>query len=323
MRTYHIKFCERKKIFFGISLAVIAIGIIFNFIFGTSLDIQFTGGAVIRYSYTGSVQQGEVESIVKDATGKDVTVRIHEDMSTVDDPTQANNSVSISFAGTDSISLEEQRSIAAALDEQYPDAHFEVVESSSVNPTMGKNFLLKCAMAVLIAFVLLLVYVGFRFRKIGGLAAGAMAIVALLHDVLIVYFVFVVFRMPINDSFMAVVLTILGYSLNNTIIIYDRIRENRRLMGPKTPYAELVNASINQTLTRSIYTSLTTFVAIAAVFVVGSIYGLTSVTTFALPMMVGIVAGCYSSVCIAGPLYVAWEEHKEKKRNVAAPAESK
>lgn len=77
------------------------------------------------------------------------------------------------------------------------------------------------------------------------------------------------------------------------------------------------------TLTRSIYTSLTTFVAIAAVFVVGSIYGLTSVTTFALPMMVGIVAGCYSSVCIAGPLYVAWEEHREKKRNAAAPVESK
>lgn len=165
MRTYHIKFCERKKIFFGISLAIIAIGIIFNFIFGTSLDIQFTGGAVIRYSYSGSIQQGEVENIVKDASGKDVTVRIHEDMSTVDDPTQANNSVSISFAGTDSISLEEQQSIASALDEQYPDAHFEVVESSSVNPTMGKNFLLKCAMAVLIAFILLLVYVGFRFRK--------------------------------------------------------------------------------------------------------------------------------------------------------------
>ena len=112
MRTYHIKFCERKKIFFGISLTIIAIGIIFNFIFGTSLDIQFTGGAVIRYSYSGSIQQGEVENIVKDASGKDVTVRIHEDMSTVDDPTQANNSVSISFAGTDSISLEEQQSIA-------------------------------------------------------------------------------------------------------------------------------------------------------------------------------------------------------------------
>lgn len=313
MRTFHIKFCEKKKIFFGISLAVLAIGLICNIFLGTKLDIQFTGGAVIRYSYNGSIQQEDVEKIVKDASGKDVSVRIHEDMATVNDPTQANNSVSISFAGTDSISLDQQQSIATALDEKYPDANFEVVESNSVNPTMGKSFLLKCAIAVLIAFVLLLVYVGFRFKKIGGITAGVMSIVALLHDVLIVYFVFVIFGMSINDSFMAVVLTILGYSLNNTIIIYDRIRENRRLMGPKTSYADLVDTSINQTLTRSIYTSLTTFVAIAAVFVVGSVYGLTSVTTFALPMMVGIVAGCYSSVCIAGPLYVAWEERKEKK----------
>ena len=319
MRTFHIKFCEKKKIFFGISLAILVIGVICNIFLGTKLDIQFTGGAVIRYSYNGTIQQEDVEQIVKDASGKDVSVRIHEDMSTVNDPTQANNSVSISFAGTDSISLDQQQSIATALDEKYPDANFEVVESNSVNPTMGQSFLLKCAIAVLIAFVLLLIYVGFRFRKIGGVTAGLMSIVALLHDVLIVYFVFVAFQMPINDSFMAVVLTILGYSLNNTIIIYDRIRENRRLMGPKTSYADLVDTSINQTLTRSIYTSLTTFVAIAAVFVVGSIYGLTSVTTFALPMMVGIVAGCYSSVCIAGPLYVAWEERKEKK---SAPAAS-
>lgn len=322
MKTFHIKFCEKKKIFFGISLAVLAIGLIFNIFFGTKLDIQFTGGAVIKYSYAGSVKQEDVEKIVKDATNKEVSVRVHEDMSTVNDPTQAKNSVSISFAGTDAISLEQQQSIATALDEKYPDAKFEVIESSSVNPTMGKSFLLKCAIAILIAFILLVVYVGFRFKKIGGVTAGIMSIVALLHDVLIVYFVFVIFQMPINDSFMAVVLTILGYSLNNTIIIYDRIRENRRLMGPKASYADLVDTSINQTLTRSIYTSLSTFVVIASVFVVGSVFGLTSVTTFALPMMVGIVAGCYSSVCIAGPLYVTWQEHKEKKR-VQAPAESK
>ncbi|WP_195983488.1 protein translocase subunit SecF [Clostridium sp. D33t1_170424_F3] len=323
MKTFNFQFCEKKKLFFGISLAVLAIGLIFNIIFGAQLDIQFSGGAVIKYSYSGSIAQEDVEKIVKDASGKDVSVRIHEDMSTVNDPTVANNSVSISFAGTDSISLEQQQAIAAALDEKHPDSNFEVIESSSVNPTMGRSFLLKCAIAILIAFVLLIVYVGFRFKKIGGVTAGIMAIIALLHDVLIVYFTFVVFRMPINDSFMAVVLTILGYSLNNTIIIYDRIRENRRLMGPKATYAQLVDTSINQTLTRSIFTSLSTFIAIAAVFVVGTIYGLSSVTTFALPMMVGVVVGCYSSIFIAGPLYVAWHDHKDKKRESAQAAETK
>ena len=118
--------------------------------------------------------------------------------------------------------------------------------------------------------------------------------------------------MPINDNFIAVILTILGYSLNNTIIIYDRIRENRRTLGPKAKTSDLVNLSINQTLTRSIYTSLCTFVAIACVYVVGMAYGLSSVTTFALPMMVGVLVGCYSSVCITGPLYVMWRNHKDK-----------
>lgn len=138
------------------------------------------------------------------------------------------------------------------------------------------------------------------------MAAGTMAIIALLHDVAMVYFTFVIFQYPINDNFIAVVLTILGYSLNDTIIIYDRIRENRRLLGPKTPYSVLVNTSINQTFTRSLYTAGCTFTAIAIVFIVGQVYGLTSVVTFALPMMVGVVTGCYSSVCIAGPLYVMW-----------------
>ena len=180
--------------------------------------------------------------------------------------------------------------------------------------TVGTTFFAKCLVAVAITFVLLVIYIAFRFRKIGGASAGIISIIALLHDVVLVYFTFVVFRMPINDNFIAVILTILGYSLNNTIIIYDRIRENRRVLGPKAKTSELVNLSINQTLTRSIYTSLCTFVAIACVYVVGVIYGLSSVTTFALPMMVGILVGCYSSVCITGPLYVMWRNYKDKKK---------
>jgi preprotein translocase subunit SecF len=309
MKTFNIRFFENRKIYFGISLAALAIGLIFNLIFGTQLDIQFTGGAVIKYSYNGSIQQEEVEKIVQDATKKEATIRILENVKSADGTADKNN-VSISFAGTESISLENQQAIAKALSEKYPDAGFEVVESSSINPTMGRNFFLKCIVAVLIAFILLVIYIAFRFKKIGGMSAGIMAIIALMHDVLMVYFTFIIFRIPLNDNFIAVVLTILGYSLNDTIIIYDRIRENRRLLGPKTPYSVLVNTSINQTLTRSLYTAGCTFLAITTVFVVGQIYGLTSVTTFALPMMVGVVTGCYSTICIAGPLYVMWQNHK-------------
>ncbi|HEX2986331.1 MAG TPA: protein translocase subunit SecF [Caproiciproducens sp.] len=313
MKVFKIKFFENRKIYFGISIGIMLIGLIFNVIFGTQLDIQFSGGAMIKYSYTGSVQQGEAESIVRNLTKKDVTVRVLENVKSADGSATKNN-LSISFAGSSSISVDEQQAIVKALTAKYPNAGFQVIESSSVNPTMGRTFFVKCLAAVAIAFLLLLIYIAFRFQKIGGMPAGVMAIIALLHDVAMVYFTFIIFQIPLNDNFIAVVLTILGYSLNDTIIIYDRIRENKRLMGPKTSYGDLVDTSINQTFTRSLYTAGCTFATVLIVFIVGQIFGLASVTTFALPMMVGVTTGCYSSVCIAGPLYVMWENHKAAQK---------
>lgn len=318
MKTFQIHFYENRKIYFTISLALMAIGLIFNVVFGTQMDIQFTGGALIKYSYSGTINQEKVQQIVQDTTSKPVTVSINENVKSTDG--KALNNVAISFSGTDSLTVEHQQAVAAALAKEYPSAGFAVVESSSINPVMGRDFFLKCLLSVLIATVLLIIYIAFRFKKIGGTSAGAMAIIALLHDVAMVYFTFIIFRMPINDNFIAVVLTILGYSLNDTIIIYDRIRENRKIMGPKTDYSVLVDTSINQTLTRSLYTAGCTFAAIAVVYIVSLVYNLSSVQTFALPMMVGIITGCYSSVCVAGPLYVMWQKHKAAKKKAAAAA---
>ncbi|MFR8001464.1 MAG: protein translocase subunit SecF [Hydrogeniiclostridium sp.] len=316
MKKFNIHFFKNRKIYFSISLALIAVGLICNIIMGANLDIQFRGGAIVKYSYTGAIDTDAVADVSEEVSGDSVDVRIYENVQ--NDGEAAVNHVSISFVGNQSISLENQKKIQESLSAKYPDAGFELVESSSVNPTMGQQFFAKCLIAVAITFLFLIIYVALRFKKIGGASAGIMAIIALLHDVSIIYFVFVIFRLPINDSFIAVVLTILGYSLNNTIVVYDRVRENRKLMGPKASVEELVDASINQTLTRSINTSLCTFVAIAAVYVVGIIYGLESVSLFALPMMIGVAVGCYSSVCLAGPLYVMWQNHKSKKRQAAA-----
>lgn len=316
MKKFHIHFFKNRKIYFTISLIVIGIGLICNIFMGANLDIQFRGGAIVKYSYSGQIDTNEVASVAEEISGDSVDVRIYENVQNSEEASV--NHVSISFVGNQAISLETQKAIQTSLSEKYPDGNFELVESSSVNPTMGQQFFAKCLIAVAVTFLLLVFYVALRFKKIGGASAGVMAIIALLHDVSIMYFVFVVFQLPINDTFIAVVLTILGYSLNNTIVVYDRVRENRKLMGPKTPVADLVDASINQTLTRSINTSLCTFVAIAAVYVVGIVYGLDSVSLFALPMMIGVAVGCYSSVCLAGPLYVMWQNHKEKKRRMAA-----
>ena len=301
-----------KKVFFTISIIFVIVTLVATLVLGVNLDIQFKGGVMLEYAYSGTIDTSEVESAVESATGQNADVRVYENLA--DANGNPENSLSITFAGTDSITVEQQEEIANQISQAYPDANLRIEETSSVDRTVGTTFFAKCLVAVAITFVLLVIYIAFRFRKIGGASAGIISIIALLHDVVLVYFTFVVFRMPINDNFIAVILTILGYSLNNTIIIYDRIRENRRVLGPKAKTSELVNLSINQTLTRSIYTSLCTFVAIACVYVVGVIYGLTSVTTFALPMMVGVLVGCYSSVCITGPLYVMWRNYKDKKK---------
>ena len=314
MKKFNIKFYQHRKIFFCISLGLFVIGLLCNLIFGVELDIDFRGGALVQYSYTGEVDQETVDQAVEDAIGRAVTVTITDAIGGTD---SAEKSLTISLSGSEGISLDEQKAIASKLGEAYPDSTFEIMQSTSVPPKMGAKFFAKCLVAVALAAILLVIYVALRFRKIGGMSAGVMAVIALVHDVMMVYFTFVVFGFPIDDNFIAVVLTILGYSLNDTIVIYDRVRENRRILGPKVSYEELMDTSINQTLTRSINTSVCTFLAVAVVFIVGSVYGLSSVTTFALPMMIGIVTGCYSSVCLAGPLYVMWQNHKKKKKEAA------
>lgn len=312
MKKFNIKFYQHRKVYLTISLAIFAVGLLFNLIFGVELDIDFRGGALVQYSYTGEVDQETVDQAIEDAIGRTVSVSITDGIGGTGNADS--KSLTVSLSGSDGISLDEQKAIASELSKAYPDSEFDVMQSSSVPPTMGAKFFAKCLVAVAIAAVLLVIYVALRFRKIGGMSAGVMAVVALLHDVLMVYFTFVIFRFPIDDNFIAVVLTILGYSLNDTIVVYDRVRENRKIMGPKVEYELLMDTSINQTLTRSIYTSVCTFLAVTVVFIVGSVYGLSSVTTFALPMMIGIVTGCYSSVCLAGPMYVSWQNHKLKKR---------
>ena len=316
MKKFKIDFFAHRKVYFLISAAILVFGILCNFIFGSDLSIQFRGGTIIKDSYTGEVDAEKVAAIVEEATGKSADVAINHNVQT-SASSETVEQISLTFAGAATVAPNEQRAILEGLEKEYPDAGMALEESSSVDATMGGKFFAKCMVAIALAAVLLILYVAFRFKKIGGMSAGVTGIVALIHDVLVVYFVFVIFRMPINDSFIAVVLTVLGYSLNDTIVLYDRLRENRRLMGPKVNYEELMNVSINQNFTRCLNTSITTFVAITVVYIVGMAYQLDSVTSFALPMMFGVISGCYSSMCVACPLYVMWQNHKKKKRAAA------
>ena len=309
-----LNFIGKSKIFFGISIAIIVIGIICNFIFGTTLNIQFKGGTIITYNFVGEIDEEALQDTIQQATpDHTVTFTVTKDIMNNTEDEDA-YTVAVEFSGNESIETELQTSITNTLVETFPDNNFEYAETNSVEASMGLNFLLKCLTAVAIASILMVVYVTFRFKRIGGLSAGVMALVALFHDVAMIYFLYVIFRMPIDSNFIAVVLMILGYSLNDTIVIYDRVREERTLADKNASLADIFNKSASAVMPRTIATSVTTLVAIGTVYVVALIFNLNSVQSFALPMMIGIISGCYSSLCIAGPLWVAWNNRKSKKK---------
>ena len=183
-----------------------------------------------------------------------------------------------------------------------------LITAESISSTVSSEMRSDAIIAVVVATICMLIYIWFRFKD---LRFATSAVVALLHDVLVVLAFYALARVSVGNTFIACMLTIVGYSINATIVIFDRIRENMALMKNKDNIADIVNLSITQTLTRSIYTSLTTFIMIAVLFVMG----VSSIREFALPLMVGIVCGAYSSVCITGALwYVLKTKIKTKKK---------
>jgi preprotein translocase subunit SecF len=302
----NIDFIGKRKIFYTISICLILVGILISCIFGVKTDIQFKGGAIITYSYTGTIDKDAAQSIAeKTLKGKQISTSLEENAAT--------SKKTLVYSFDSSLTDDLQTTLFTAVSAQFKNNKITKFSSYDVSAPMSREFLRQSILAVVLACILIILYIWIRFRKIGGLPAGLTAFAALIHDVIIGFVAFSIFRIPLNDNFIAVILTILGYSINDTIVIYDRIRENRRLYGSKIPFKDIVNKSINQSFSRSINTTLCTFMAITALAVFSVIYNLDTVTSFALPMMVGVVTGCYSTICIAGPLWVTWETHKEKK----------
>lgn len=180
---------------------------------------------------------------------------------------------------------------------------------------MGSAFLRKSLVAVVFALLLILLYIAFRFKKIGGFTGGMMAVLALANDLMVVFGAFVLLRAPLDGNFIAALLTILGYSINDTVVVYDRIRENRTLMDKKTSFAELVDHSVAQSARRTLVTTVTTVIALAVMCIVAVIYGLDSIVTFAFPLMLGMISGVFTSLCISSSAWVVWSEHKKPEHS--------
>ena len=305
-KTPSINFIGNRKKFYTFSCALIAVVLVFCGIFGVKMDVEFKGGSMITLAYEGDADLNDLKSTIGTELGKsNLTLQTGSDIS-------GNQTLTVTLPGSDTLTTEQLDNLLAAMNEQYPDNNFVQNEVSNVDATIGKEFLLKSVVALVAACVLILLYVAYRFRKIGGLKAGSTAIVALLHDMFVVFGVFVLLRIPLNGNFIAALLTILGYSINDTVVIYDRIRENSALYGKKQmSLAELVNLSVNQSFARSLMTSITTCLALGVVCVVSVIYRLDSIYSFAFPLLFGMVSGVYSTICIATPLWVDWKNKKK------------
>ena len=285
------KIVEKSKIWFSISLAIILIGVVLMCTRGLNFGIDFKGGTKLVVELGDNFDKVEVDNIVKeyasDAVTKTVEGTQYEIKSTELDETKT-------------------AELFDALKEKYTLDDSALVSETQIGPSVGKELSRNAIIAVLVACVAMLVYIAIRFEFTFGVAA----IGALIHDVLITLSVYAIFDIPVNSSFIAAMLTIVGYSINDTIVVFDRIRENNHSMRRSNP-AEIANKSINKTLARSINTSLTTLIIIGAVNVF-----VPTVREFSSPLLIGIAAGAYSSIFIASPIWVILKNKMNKKKSV-------
>lgn len=309
---YNFDFIKNRKTYFTISIVLMAVCILSSFVFGARLDIQFKGGTLITYLYDGAIDTAQFGADAEEALGG-----IQVSITTGTDFNTGKNNIQLSLLSNSGLTADKQIILTNTLEEKYAENNLELAESTDVSPSAGREFFSKCLVAAIFAAIVLIVYIAVRFKNIGGWLAGVCAIIALLHDIIVVYGTFIIFRMEIDANFMAVVLTILGYSINSTIVIYDRIRENVG-MSKKVDLGAVTSLSINQSLTRSFNTSITTIMAMLVVTIVAKVYGVDSIISFSFPMMLGLISGTYSSICISGPLWVYLEEKKSGKKGKPA-----
>jgi len=292
----NIDFVSKYKIFVAISLVVIIAGLVVVIFQGLNLGIDFKGGTTIYVNIGKPYSPDDIRGILS-SEGIEATVM------------QVGDNKQDAIIRMRHMENQEEihKRLITLLKEKY-DLTDERFSIDTVGPTIGKDLTRNAILATVISWICILIYVGIRFEFKSGVAA----IVALIHDVLIMVAAAALMRTQINSPFVAALLTIIGYSINDTIVIFDRVRENHKKFGSKLPKAEIMNRSINESLTRTINTSLTTFFTVTALYV----FGVESVKEFSLPILVGIIAGTYSTIFIAGPLWVEWNE-KARQRKLA------
>ena len=287
-----INFLGKKGLFFGISLAVIVAGFVvmginsYNGKDALNYSLEFKGGTATTVTFNEKMNlqeaDGKVSPIITEVTGSAVQVQTVQDSNEI-------------IFKTNTLNLEQRAALEDRLVSEFG-VDRSLITTETISSTISSEMKRDTIIAVVVAIACMLIYIRIRFSDI---RFGVSSIAALMHDVLVVLAFYAAARVSVGNTFIACMLTIVGYSINASIVIFDRVRENMNEKGKNETVEDIVNKSITQTLSRSIFTSLTTFVMVACLYVLG----VTSIRDFALPLMVGIVCGAYSSVCIVGGLW--------------------
>ena len=300
-----INFLSKKPAFFAISLAVIVAGFVFMGINKANdgeilnYSLEFKGGTSTNITFNEDLSLSDIDAkvvpVVSDVIGGGAiqTQKV-----------QGTNEVIIK---TKTLTVEQREALNQAMADEFG-VDTEKITAETISSTISGEMKKNAVLSVTIATICMLLYIWLRFKDI---RFGASSVLALVHDVLVVLGFYAIVKVSVGSTFIACMLTIVGYSINATIVIFDRIRENLGTAGRKSDIAEVVNNSINQTLSRSIFTSLTTFIMVAVLYVLG----VTSIREFALPLMAGIICGAYSSVCLAGALWYLFRTKLVKKES--------
>lgn len=299
-----IDFLGKRRAIFIFTVAVLVTGSIISAVRGVTLDTQFTGGVILKYTCEGTPDTEKAAKDIENILNRPVSAQAGEDF------VSGQEKLVLNLGGNQGISPQEQEKVLKELQSMQPELNYQSSETYAVEPYIGARALKNSVIAIVLAALFIVVYIRLRFSALSGFSAGVSGVIALLHDVFIVFLVFGVCKIPLNDAFVSVTLTIIGYSINDTIVLYDRIREH--MSGhTKEGLVPLVNRSITETLGRSINTAFTTVLCVAIVLVFAVIYNIESIKIFALPMLIGMLSGCYSSICVAGAIWVTWKERKK------------
>jgi len=283
----------KRKIWYALSITILVIGLIFLAINGLNFGIDFQGGSLLEFKFDQEVSNQEVRNVLSD-------INIAEDSRVQQTETEGINGTLIRAK---ELSTQEIVEVEEALREVFPST--EMLRTQMVGPTIGQELRTKALLALLIASVAIVLYISVRFE----FRFAIVSIITLMHDVLIVLGIFAILGREINTPFVAALLTIIGYSINDTIVIFDRIRENMKMMH-RTAFEKLANQAVVDTLPRSINTSLTTLITILAIY----LFGGASIKVFMLALFIGMFAGTYSSIFVASPLLVTWTNRVKNKK---------